>query len=106
MVRTSSPSEPTFRLRLARVYRKQKLFAKALDQVDQGLAVAYGYNWFTAVLLKSDILLDQKRGADADRVLREALNEVQLSSDPSNRNQLLAGRLRAAQLKAATFMRQ
>jgi tetratricopeptide (TPR) repeat protein len=96
------PAEPTFYLRLARVYRKQKQFDKALGLADEGLKVAYGYNWFTGILLKTDILLDLKRAKDADNVIREALSEVQLNADPASRNQTLAGRLRAAQLKISS----
>lgn len=93
------PNEPTFMVRMARLYRKQKKLDQALKWLDKADGVAYGFNWFSAQMIKSDVLLDLKRDQDAEKVLEEALKEVRLSEERDNRNQTVAARLRAAQAK-------
>lgn len=93
------PYEPTFMIRLARLYRKQKKSAQALDWMNKAESVAYGYNWFSLVLIKSEILLDLGRRDEAKSLIDSALNEVQLEPDRESRNQRLVARLRAVQSK-------
>lgn len=97
------PNEPTFLIRLARVLRAEKKFDEALAWVDRALDKAYGYNWITAMLIKSDILLDLKKKSEARAVIDEAIQELRLEKDPSSRNQLIAKRLRAAATKIEEF---
>ncbi len=93
------PYEPTFMLRMARLFRKQKKLDLALQWVNKAEVVAYGYNWFSLVLLKSEILLDLKRKDEAKATLSAALTELRLDEDRESRNQLVVSRLRAAQEK-------
>jgi thiol-disulfide isomerase/thioredoxin/predicted negative regulator of RcsB-dependent stress response len=93
------PNEPTFMVRMARLFRKQKKLDLALKWIEKSENVSYGFNWFSGQMIKSDILLDLKREHDAAKVLEDALIEVRLSEDQSNRNQIVASRLRTAQTK-------
>jgi len=93
------PNEPTFLLRAARLFRKQKYLIGALGWVDKAIEKAYGFNWFSAQLIKVDILLDLKRVKEAEKVIAETLEEARVSEDKNNRNQTVVARLRAAQTK-------
>lgn len=93
------PYEPTFMIRLARLYRKQKKLDLALEWINKAEGVAYGYNWFSLVLIKSDILLDLKQKEEAQSILNAALMELRLDEDRESRNQVIVARLRAAQAK-------
>lgn len=100
------PSEPTFLARMARLHRKAKKLNSALEWINKAEQVAYGYNWFSAQLIKADILLDLKRGAEAKAVLAEALGQVQIDGAQDSRNQLTVARLRAAQAKAEASLKR
>ncbi len=93
------PYEPTFMIRLARLYRKQKKLDLALEWINKAETVAYGYNWFSLVLIKTDILLDLKKKDEARAVVQAALTELRLDQDRESRNQTIVARLRAAQAK-------
>lgn len=94
------PQEPTFLMRMARIQRKAKKPAVALDWITKAEATAYGYNWFSAQLIKADILMEMKRTEQAKVVLKQALDQLALDSSQTSRNQRVASRLRAAQTKA------
>lgn len=93
------PYEPTFMIRMARMYRKQKKLDLALKWINKAETVAYGYNWFSLVLIKSDILLDLKKKGEAKSLLNAALAELRLDEDRDSRNQTVVARLRAAEAK-------
>jgi tetratricopeptide (TPR) repeat protein len=93
------PSEPTFMVRMARLLKKQKKPAEALKWIEKGEGVAYGFNWFSAQLLKSELLLDLKRADEASKVIDSALDEVRITEERNNRNQVIAARLRVMQTK-------
>lgn len=97
------PNEPTFLIRLARVLRAEKKFDESLVWVNRALDKAYGYNWITAMLIKSEILLDLKKKSEARAVIDEAIQELRLEKEPSDRNQSIAKRLRAAATKIEEF---
>lgn len=99
------PNEATFLIRMARHKRKAKQLKPALEWITKAEKVAYGYNWFNTQLLKADILMELKRGAEAKALLAEALGQVQLGADQDSRNQSVVSRLRAAQTKAEASLK-
>lgn len=93
------PLEPTFLVRMARLKAKQKNFAEALTWVEKAEQVAYGYNWFSALNIKSDILISLNRRDEAAEIIKQALSELRLERDITSRNQIWVARLRAMQNK-------
>lgn len=96
---TAYPNEPTYLMRMARLHRKQKRLDQALQWLGRAEKVAYGYNWFNLVLIKTDVLLDLGRKNEAKAVVNAALSELTLDQDRESRNQIVVARLRAAQDK-------
>lgn len=100
------PQEPTFLIRMARLQRKAKKPAATLDWISKAEATAYGYNWFSAQLMKADVLMELKRAPEAKAVLKHALEQLALDPSKTSRNQRIAGRLRVAQTKAEASVKR
>jgi predicted Zn-dependent protease len=94
------PNEPTFMWRKARMLRAQKKLDEALVWIQKAETLAYGYNWFSIQLLKAQILLSQKKNAQAEKVIHAALAQVELDSSTESRNQRLVARLRGLEASA------
>lgn len=84
-------SEPTFYIRYAKFMQKQNRLKEARAAVEKALPLAYGNNWLTAVLLKAKIEITMKDKSAAQKTIRSALAELDLSSpDPQSRDQRFA----------------
>jgi thiol-disulfide isomerase/thioredoxin len=94
------PNEPTFLLKKARLYKKQKKFTEALVWAQRADKVAYGYNWFALQALKAELLLAAKKVQEAIVVVDSALAKVPLDEAKDSREQQVVARLRALRLKA------
>ena len=93
------PTEPTFISRMARMFRKQKKYDKALVWIEKAERQSYGYNWFALQGLKVDLLLDLRRPQEARKVIAGALAQVSLGGGKDSRNQGLVAKFRGLQAK-------
>ncbi len=98
------PKEPTFRVSLARLYRKRKKFEQALKAANEAEDLAYGFNWYSLQLLKSDILMDLQRAEEALEVVRSALHEVRITGE-EDRYQQVVSRFRSRELQVQEKLR-
>lgn len=94
------PNEPTFLMRMGRMYRKRKEPTEALTWINKAEALAYGYNWFSIRVLKAQVLLDLKKPKEADQAVVDTLAQVKLTGEKDSRDQSLVARLRGLQMKA------
>jgi hypothetical protein len=94
------PTEPTFLWRMARMRKKQKKFDDAIAWINKAEALAYGYNWFSLQALKAEVLINQKKTADAKRVVSETLAQIHLDPSTESRNQRLVAKLRALEMSS------
>jgi hypothetical protein len=99
------PNEPTFVWRKARMLRAQKKLDESLIWIKKAEGLAYGYNWFSIQVLKTQILLTQKKNDQAMRVVQEALAKIDLDSSTEGRNQRLVARLRGLESSAREAQR-
>lgn len=84
-------SDPTFFIRYANFLKKQKRFKDARNWAEKALQVAYGDNWLKAVMLKAKIEVAMKDRSAAQKTIRLAVSELDLSSpDPQSRDQRYA----------------
>jgi hypothetical protein len=91
------PDEPTFLVRMAKLKKKQKKLDEAYAWIQKAEKLAYGYNWYSAILFKASLELEMKNRDAALGTLSGALAQVNLPEEKDRRNHQLVERIRSLQ---------
>lgn len=93
------PTDPTFLMRMASSYKREKNFKEAAKWYEKADQVSFGYNWLRNRTGWVEALIELKKFDRAKDLLGNALDQIRVNSDPDHRDQAYLGRLRKLQVK-------